>query len=69
MLQKKSILLTGMSIPMEYFIDDSFDIFKEELSKNIIDQKKKNYYLRVTWDAILHEAKQYKSELENIEYP
>ena len=68
LLQKKSELLTGMSIPMEYFIDDSFDIFKEELSKNIIEQKKKSYYLRVTWDAILREAKRYKLELENIEY-
>lgn len=69
LLHEKSKLLSGMSIPKEYFIDDTFDIFKGDLSQKISKEKKNNYYLRVTWDAILHEAKRYKSELENVIYP
>ena len=68
LLERKSKVLTEMGLCKEYFTDDSFDIFKGELSQKIIEQKRENNLKNYIWNTVLQEAKRYKSEIENVEY-
>ena len=62
-LARWSILITNMSLQIEYYNDDTFDIFKGELSDRIKETIKTNIEVKDFWTNVLSEAKRYEIKI------